>query len=39
VFGAGDDRCRGLIGSSNVICGVVNCGVPCIVPSVRPSSR
>ena len=28
VFRAGDDRCRGLIGSSNVICGVFNCGVP-----------
>ena len=28
VFRAGDDRCRGLIGSSNVVCGVVNCGVP-----------
>jgi hypothetical protein len=24
VFRAGDDRCRGLIGSSNVVCGVVN---------------
>ena len=28
VFRAGDDRCRGLIGSSNVVCEVVNCGVP-----------
>jgi hypothetical protein len=28
VFRAGDDRCHGLIGSSNVVCGVVNCLVP-----------